>query len=257
MTQLIAVDWSGRAKGEGEATWLARVVGGELVELRNGRTREQVVEDLVGLAANDPRTFVGLDFAFSFPRWYCEQEGWRSGHEAWRAMEERAEEILAACPAPFWGRSGTTRPADKPQQRVTEQGTTAKSVFQIGGAGAVGTGSLRGMPVLERLAQAGYSIWPFDDPGQRCVLEIYPRLLTGERLTKTRYAERWAYMDRHHPEQPERMRERAAGSEDAFDAAVSALAMARHLDELEALPPVARDSPDRIEGRIWLPRGTG
>ena len=52
------------------------------------------------------------------------------------------------------------------------------------------------------------------------------------------------------------MRERAAGSEDAFDAAVSALVMARHRDELSALPPVPPGSRLRLEGAIWTPRGS-
>jgi hypothetical protein len=50
------------------------------------------------------------------------------------------------------------------------------------------------------------------------------------------------------------MRERAAGSEDAFDAAVSALVMARHREELSALPPVPPGSRLRLEGAIWTPR---
>jgi hypothetical protein len=48
--------------------------------------------------------------------------------------------------------------------------------------------------------------------------------------------------------------ERAAGSEDAFDAAISALAMASHLDELESLQPFPLGSPQPIEGCIWVPK---
>ncbi|MCM3920678.1 hypothetical protein ND748_03170 [Frankia sp. AiPs1] len=39
MAQVIAVDWSGRAKGAAESIWLARVVAGRLVELDNGLDR--------------------------------------------------------------------------------------------------------------------------------------------------------------------------------------------------------------------------
>jgi hypothetical protein len=38
---------------------------------------------------------------------------------------------------------------------------------------------------------------------------------------------------------------------------VSALAMAEHLDELEALPRLAADDPARIEGAIWAPKTFG
>ena len=44
------------------------------------------------------------------------------------------------------------------------RGIAPKSVFQIGGAGSVGTASLRGMPVLQRLREAGFAVWPFDRP---------------------------------------------------------------------------------------------
>jgi hypothetical protein len=120
-----------------------------------------------------------------------------------------------------------------------------KSVFQIGGAGAVGTGSIRGMPLLHRLRSAGASVWPFDAPGWPRVVEIYPRLLTGP-VVKSSAAARDAYLARRYP---------ALGpiaSEDAFDAAVSALTMARHADDLAALPTES-DPELRREGRIWYP----
>src|SRR5947207_2673911 len=58
-------------------------------------------------------------------------------------------------------------------------GIRPKSVFQIGGAGAVGTGSIRGMSLLKRLSDAGFAVWPFDSAQFPLVVEIYPRLLTG------------------------------------------------------------------------------
>ncbi|MEX0750548.1 MAG: hypothetical protein WD359_07030, partial [Dehalococcoidia bacterium] len=64
------------------------------------------------------------------------------------------------------------------------------------GAGAVGTGSLRGMPMLHRLHAAGMHIWPYDDPGYPLVIEIYPRLLTGpvrksSPQARARYIDTW------------------------------------------------------------------
>jgi hypothetical protein len=43
----------------------------------------------------------------------------------------------------------------------------------------------------------------------------------------------------------------AAATDDAFDAAISALEMARVRDALRRLPD--GDDIDRIEGRIWSP----
>jgi hypothetical protein len=127
-------------------------------------------------------------------------------------------------------------------------------VFQIGGAGAVGTGSIRGMPHLLTLTENGFTVWPFARPGWPRVVEIYPRLLTGA-VNKGRWAQRHAYLFERFPEQPWELLERAAGSEDAFDAAVSALVMGAHQPELETLtkPPA---SEYRIEGKIWRPQGT-
>src|SRR5690606_29646039 len=110
---------------------------------------------------------VGLDFAFSFPAWFVEGQGFSEASELWAAMHGGlAERWLQSCEPPFWGRPGKPKCGEHPHFRRTEQdyrsrGHQAKSVFQIGGAGAVGTGSLRGMPVLHRLRRAGFTVWPF------------------------------------------------------------------------------------------------
>jgi hypothetical protein len=256
MTRVIAVDWSGRAKGAAESIWLAHVTDGQLVELENGLDRSEVIAAVIERARKEERTIAGFDFAFSFPRWYCAQNGWTSGIEVWRAMKDkdRAEELLQHCEAPFWGRAGTSAQTQGAGYRETDLAVTgqAKSVFQIAGAGAVGTGSLRGMPHLVDLAEAGFSIWPFDPPGWPLAIEIYPRVFATH-VVKSRHLERRRYLEQNFPDQNPVLRERAAGSEDAFDAAVSALAMAAHLDALSTLPTRPAGSAQRIEGEIWAP----
>lgn len=130
-------------------------------------------------------------------------------------------------------------------------GIRPKSVFQIGGAGAVGTGSLRGMPFLKQLRDHGFTVWPFDAPRYPTVVEIYPRALTGV-VNKGSEVDRAKYLDLYYPEIGSRFRGLGASSEDAFDALVSALVMAEHVSELTTLLP-AEDDIDRLEGRIWLP----
>src|SRR5690606_34245345 len=142
--------------------------------------------------------------------------------------EDLAETWLADCVPPFWGRPGKTRPECEEPLRQTEKslrvgGIAPKSVFQIGGAGAVGTGSLRGMPALHELVQQGFAIWPFMAAGRATVVEIYPRVLTGE-VIKTNAVERATFLDRW-PDLPSALRGIAAAGDDAFDAAVSALVM--------------------------------
>jgi hypothetical protein len=135
-------------------------------------------------------------------------------------------------------------------------------VFQIYVPGAVGTGSLWGMPMLHRLAEVGCSIWPFDAPAYPQILEIYPRLLTGP-VNKTSATARRAYLDLTHPELGAALRacptsagtayDAAAASDDAFDAAISALRMARELTGPVPIPPDLPDEERHVEGAIWQP----
>ena len=46
-------------------------------------------------------------------------------------------------------------------------GLSPKSIFQLAGPGAVGPGSLRGMPLLTTLRDRGFAVWPFDPVGPR------------------------------------------------------------------------------------------
>lgn len=257
--RVIAVDWSGRATGAEEAIWLAEVVAGEVVRLENGRSREAMAGHLADLAQRDPALVIGLDFAFSFPAWFVNASGCGAGQEIWSVVAREGERWLRDCPLPFWGRPGVKRP-DLPEHfRRTDRAVPAvggirpKSVFQVGGAGAVGTGSIRGMPMLAALRAAGCAIWPFDAPRLPLVLEIYPRALTGPVAKRVRAA-RASVLASRYPGLRPAVRRAAEGSEDAFDALVSALEMHAHAAEFTALPE--RTAPeDRQEGAIWLPRG--
>lgn len=255
--RFLAVDWSGKQKRAEEFIWLAEVRDGELVNLQNGFSRDRLVDGLREIGDNDPELVVGLDFAFSFPRWWCAKQGWRRGAEVWAAVEQKGPDYLASCAPPFWGRPGKPNPnlVDRGYRRteLEDGGGAAKSVFQIGGAGAVGTGSLRGMPHLRTLDEAGFGIWPFEPDWPR-VIEIYPRLLSGP-VRKSRWLDRHELLIDRFADQPRSMIERAAGSEDAFDAAVSALVMAEHESELRRLQ-VPSESVYAIEGRIWTPEGS-
>jgi hypothetical protein len=131
-------------------------------------------------------------------------------------------------------------------------GVRPKSTFQIGGAGSVGTGSVRGWPALIRLREAGFAIWPFDEPAHPPIaVEIYPRTLTG-RVVKSDRSARARLLDARYPALPPVLRHRAIASEDAFDAAVSALEMSGHEHALRSLPRVDDDTARR-EGRVWTP----
>lgn len=191
----------------------------------------------------------GIDMAFSLPAWYLRELGLAAASDLWALPEAQIEGWLAACEPPFWGRPGRARPPDALQRgfRLTdlEHLGRPQSPFQIGGSGAVGTGSLRGFRILDRLRREGFRIWPFDDPRRPVAVEIWPRLFMG-RLNKSRLEQRLAFLR-------QRGWPAAAGvNDDAFDAAVSALSMSLRAAELARLP-VERDPVRRLEGRIWPP----
>jgi hypothetical protein len=253
----IAIDWSGAKTGAHRKIVLGEADGASLVRLEDGRDRDQIADHLIALAEQNPHLVIGLDFAFSLPAWFLDDLGVATGPDLWELACERAEDWLAACQLPFWGRPGIRRPELPAHHRWTETEAPAtgairpKSVFQIGGSGAVGTGSLRGMRLLHRLHAAGFSIWPFDPPGWPRVVEIYPRLLTGP-VKKRSATECAVYLDNHYPTLPAELRAFAASSEDAFDAAVSALVMAQHAEDLASLPTLTDPLLVR-EGMIWHP----
>lgn len=257
--EAIAVDWSGNA-GSSHALVAARAAGGRLLEVVTGLGREEMVEWVI--ARDVAPLVVGLDFCFSLPRWFLANNGLSHVSSLWRLVAEEGESWLSECAPPFWGRPGKRRPASEAAQlRRTEAevapvaGVRPKSPFQIGGAGSVGTGSVRGMPFLLRLAEAGFHIWPFSPAGGRTVVEIWPRALTGP-VVKRDPAARAERMRELCGPLDDTLVEKALATEDGFDAAASALVMSRHLPGLARLPS-ARDEVALLEGEIWLPPADG
>jgi hypothetical protein len=239
------------------------------------------------MARETPRMVVGLDFCFSFPAWFVRGEmGCVDGPAFWELVErEHGERWLAAgCEdLRFWGKhpkpeefrgEGLHRmlratdidcklaaliPEAERAERV--RGIGPKSVFQIGGAGSVGTASLRGMPVLRRLREAGFAVWPFDQPALKderpMVVEMYTRLNTGP-VRKSNAAARAEYLRKKRREDaayvalPRGVMAKARGSEDAFDALVSCMTMTARRGEFAGLAmPV--DPEYKVEGWTWAP----
>lgn len=241
--------------------WLAEAREKRLVRVERGFDRAEVVRHLIECARREPRLVVGLDFAFSFPRWFVVELGVAGARELWELVGRRGEDWLAKCPPPFWGKPFVPRPppiAGRSPWRTTENanllvgGIGPKSIFQIGGAGSVGTGSLRGMPYLRELQDAGFSIWPFDPPRLPLVVEIYPRYLTGK-VAKSNPVARALYLQSRLARESQKLLALAASTEDSFDAAVSAACMQRFAGDFARLARERRTALDRVEGRIWTP----
>jgi hypothetical protein len=142
-----------------------------------------------------------------------------------------------------------------PSEAAKVKGIAPKSPFQIGGAGAVGTGTLRGIPMLPRLVEGGFSVWPFHPTRLPMVVEIYPRLLTGV-VKKGNSDARAEYLaekqrnDAAYAALPRSVMEKARGSDDAFDALVSVMKMAAKRGDFPRLPP-ATDTVTLLEGAVW------
>lgn len=256
--RIIAIDWSGAALGSADRIWIAEVDDGSVIRLENGRDRAGIVQLLREEASKSPNFVVGLDFAFSFPAWFLRERSIDDASALWTLAETEGEQWLRDCAPPFWGRPGRGRPTLEQNLRRTDRDVPAtgairpKSVFQIGGAGAVGTGSIRGMPVLKQLRDSGFAIWPFDAPRFPLAVEIYPRVLTGP-VVKSDAEHRRRYLRERYPQIDPAVSERAVASEDAFDALVSALVMSVSASEFESLS-ADQDPETRLEGKIWVGR---
>ncbi len=289
--RVVAVDWSGdrSAAGQRRKIWAGVWTAGAGVRLESGRTRAELIARLIEMAAETPRMVVGVDFCFSYPAWFVKEHGARTAPELWKIVSERGEHWLSdECEdARFWGRKGSLRDGKKPlefcgefglrmlrqadiackvQAKILDpseaakvKGIAPKSPFQIGGAGAVGTGTLRGIPELVRLQEAGFRVWPFDASGLRegrpLLVEIYPRLLTGvvkkgNAEARKDYLAKKRKKDAAYAGLVREVMEKARGSEDAFDALVSVMEMVARRDDFLRLER-ATDVVTRMEGAVW------
>jgi len=295
--RVVGIDWSGRVDAAGQrrhiwaGIWTEGERGEVSVRLEAGRTRAEIAEWLIELAKETPRMVVGFDFCFSYPAWFVRDEhGAGSGPEFWKRVVDdgHGERWLmrGAEDRRFWGKPHK-RPAEfsgenlhrmlratdidckmvaeipEAERQARVKGITPKSVFQIGGAGSVGTASLRGFPVLLRLREAGFRVWPFDEPrlagksAAPLVVEMYTRLNTGA-VHKSNAESRAAYLLKKRRENvayaalSRGVMEKARGGEDAFDALVSTMVMAERRETFAGLPK-PRDPLHGIEGWTWAP----
>jgi hypothetical protein len=222
---VIAVDWSGAKRPNLKSgIWLAQVRDDRLVESRALRTREEAIDHLLGLTSP---FIAGFDFSFGVPEWFATERGCSTVDDVWAAAGRDGERWLAPTP-PFW-RDKCELPREKRFRACEERYPRAKSVFQLVGAGMVGPGSIRGMPLLAKLRAAGVAIWPFDPPGDRTVFEIYPSAL------RPLVPQAGGFVNEH---------ER--------DAACSAMVMWRCRETVAALR-AATDPTTRLEGNVWAP----
>ena len=299
--RFVGIDWSGRVDAAGQrrhiwaGVWTRAVTGKITVRLEAGRTREEIADWLLALAAETPRMAIGIDCCFSYPAWFLQELGCADMFSFWRLVTSgHGERWLARAVADewrderFWGKPHKRPPqfcgtgmrtmfrhtdwdnkiaqaleGGDPERAAKMKGITPKSPFQIGGSGSVGTGSLRAIPMLERLHEAGFRVWPVEaahfsgaEP-KPLLVEMYTRLMTGA-VAKSNEAARKRYLAERRKQDPlfepvgRAVLKKAEGSEDAFDALISTLEMARHAEAFTRLR-ATEDAQLLLEGNTWRP----
>lgn len=237
--RFVVVDWSANStpKLGRDSIWVAHLdIAGD-TSVTNLPTCQEAEAFLGHLLETDPTltTLVGVDFSLGYPAGTAEALGvhgtpWSA---MWSLLTERVTDDdrnannrfavaaefnrrLTGTASPFWGcppsSAGryltTTKPPDAAPLapfRATEevlhgQGRRPFSSFQLLGAGSVGSQSLLGVPMLERLrARFGerVEVWPFTtgllspvlDEGAIVVVEVWPSMRElGDRAEPVRDA---------------------------------------------------------------------
>jgi hypothetical protein len=240
----LMVDWSAGSKPKTgpDSVWycLLEPAEGRLFTT-NPSTRQEACEEirghLVDLVSRGRRVLIGFDFPYGFPRGTGARLGF-SGGPAWRVMwdelsllvEDGADNQsnrfgvaadmnggMTTGPAPFWGcppsQSGPFLhpkkpqpwPKDIPEFRWADRAVSGpKSIWQLYGAGSVGSQALLGIPRLAALLDdpALHSVshvWPFESAGVAPVVpasgtpfllhaEIYPSLVPPSPFEETKDA---------------------------------------------------------------------
>lgn len=219
--RIAILDWSAasRPRQGKDSIWLG-IVGPDGVSAENLSTRCAAEVRLRALVADTlargERLLLGADFAFGYPTGFAAQLTGRAEALAvweWLAgvIEDDAQnrsnryEVAATINrrfpglGPFWfhpnGRDlpglplkGTARHGYGPLEelRATERaGRGAQSVWKLGGAGAVGSQALTGLPVLWRLREgfAGQvAVWPLEavETAPVVLAEVFPSVLAAE-----------------------------------------------------------------------------
>lgn len=243
--EVAMVDWSGGndrgAAPKADSIWIATSRPGEApLYCRNRELAESwLLSRIEETLTAGQRLLVGFDFPFGYPSGFAAAIAGRPDPFAlWSWLAERIEDAPSAnnrfdvaammnrrLPGigPFWGnplrreipdlpRKGNDRSFrwDRPRRRAEEIARGAFEVWQLSGAGAVGSQALMGLPVLWRLRAAfpgRIAAWPFDTLDRPVAFtEIWPSLVSP--AIAARY-----------PDEPIRDRAQVAG----LAAAVSAL----------------------------------
>lgn len=217
---VLIVDWSGgNDRGptpKADAIWTAVARAGQAqdpIYHRNRQTAESWISDfLTAERAAGRRVLAGFDFAFGYPAGFGRALtgsddpfaiwDWFAAHVTDSPKGNNRFDLAGQINArfagigPFWGnglpnrdiahlpRKGRDRTCDLPEKRAAEgRAKGAFAVWQLAGAGAVGSQVIMGLPVLARLRArfgADLAVWPFQSARAPITLvEVWPSLIAG------------------------------------------------------------------------------
>ncbi len=214
---VIVVDWSAAAKARQpspDSIWIGTTSrdGTKAQHFPTRPLAERWLKQRIGQAQDRQQgLLIGFDFAFGLPSGGARSiTGTADVRAVWAWLADRIEDrengennrfdVAAEANRRLGGRAfwGAERDSDltlKRQDGVLEalgltanrevegkgRATGAKSVWQLTGAGAVGSQSLVGLPMIHRLSQSpSVTVWPFETPGRIALAEVYPSLLKAQ-----------------------------------------------------------------------------
>jgi hypothetical protein len=156
--------------------------------LRKYWTRRGLAEWLANELRDGPPTLVGLDHAFSFPLRYFETHwlppDWPTFLDDFqRHWPTDGDHIYVDFVRDGLHGHGTARAGNSRWRRLTEERSSAKSVFHFDVQGSVAKSTHSGLPWLRYLRKelgARVHFWPFEGwappPGRSVIAEVYPAL---------------------------------------------------------------------------------
>lgn len=199
---VVIVDWSAASapKKRADSIWIgheAETTSAPINVPTRGQASRIVGDLVVELARRGRRVLVGFDFPYGYPRGTSERVGLDSDDPLWLRVWNELARLVTDGPtnannrfdvaaelnrrgACFWGKPATSAADVSPtkqaytlpefratEERLRTQGLHPKSVWQLYGAGSVGSQALLGIPALRalrfdpRLADVS-CVWPFE-----------------------------------------------------------------------------------------------
>jgi hypothetical protein len=276
--RFVGIDWSGEKKTRPKGIQVAvcETGSGPPLLMAPPTAAHWSRAEICGLIAGfgDVPTLVGIDFAFAYA--FADRQAYFPGfagspHDAaglWafvEAINQRERDLYGAAlyrdtASPvrdhYW--TGGVKPAAfVARRRVAEMAAAAANaaphpVFKVFSSANVGTGSLAGMRLLHRVRN-GAAIWPFADPGDVTVVEIYPKFFV--RRAKVRAERLVDDISRINATLASYGSEAYAGppldTEDKVDAVISAAALRALAADPDVWDAPAREPASRLEGWIF------